>query len=168
MEEKARVLPSYQKEIKIICAAIGEEIYGVNLEHLEEITKIPDSILDVHTNVKHLKGLIYVRGEVIPIFDLLSFFDIGKIKGELKGKLGIIIRASKEIGPICIAADNVFIEIVSPNSISEPPKVGIKFRETIIGRIITPRGSITYLNPQKIIERHQEIAGIKEEEKELE
>jgi len=41
--------------------------------------------------------------------------------------------------------------------------VGIKFREIIIGRVNTPRGSITLIDPRKILERHREISGIKEE-----
>jgi chemotaxis signal transduction protein len=157
MEEKLRVLPSFQKEIKIICASVGEEIYGVGIEYLEEVVKLSDDILYVHSDIKYLKGLIYIRGEIVPIFDLLSFFEIGEIKEQVSKKLGIIVRALKDISPICLIADNVFIETISPNSISEPPKVGIKFREIIVGRVNTPRGSIT------LIERHREISGIKEE-----
>jgi Chemotaxis signal transduction protein len=163
MSERLRVLPSFQKDIKIICASVGEEIYGIGIEYLEEVIKLSDDILYVHSDIKYLKGLIYIRGEIVPVFDILSFFEIGEIKEQISKKLGIIVRALKDVSPICLIADNVFIETISPNSISEAPKVGIKFREIIIGRVNTPRGSITLIDPHKILERHREISRIKEE-----
>ncbi|GBD03395.1 hypothetical protein HRbin19_00677 [bacterium HR19] len=166
MEERKNelTLPGTLLEQKIICAKIGKEIYGFKIEYLEEIIKMSRKKLVLPSALKHLKGIILLKGNIVPVIDILSLFEIGAVDDDIDTKIGIVVKVHGE-KYICIIADDVFIETFSPASLAESPKIGIKYKEAIEGIGKSSKGIIIVLKPEEIIERHRTLSGIKLEEK---
>lgn len=91
--EKIVATPSIEEdaEIEVISFRLGEEIYGVRIEHVKEILK-PLQITPVPRAPDYLKGVTSLRGEIIPVFDLKKRLGLeALIQGQEKGKGRILI-----------------------------------------------------------------------------
>ncbi len=62
-------------DLKSCYFVIGEKEFSLDINNLKEITEVSD-ITAVPLSPMYLKGLFVLRGEVIPILDLTSIFNI--------------------------------------------------------------------------------------------
>lgn len=163
---------SYQSDIatKIICMKIGGETYGVEIDWVEELIRITDENLSLSSSTPHVRGVMSLRGEVIPLLDLSVMFGLARPDKEdtLVGKKGVVVRTEGEKNLFCIIADDVFILTdVSRIAISSSPRVGIKYVDMIKGIVRnekTEESLIIVLDPVKILREHRELSGIKTKE----
>ncbi len=153
---------------KIICMKISGETYGVDINYVEELIRITDENISFSSSIPHVKGVISLRGEVVPLLDLSIMFSLAPGKSEVIGKKGVVLRVEEGKGLFCIIADDVFILTdISKKAISESPKVGIKYADMISGIVRDENmgGSLVIvLDPIKILRRHRELSGIGREE----
>lgn len=153
---------------KIICMKIAGETYGVDINYVEELIRITDENISFSSSIPHVKGVISLRGEVVPLLDLSVMFSLATSKSEVIGKKGVVLRVEESKGLFCIIADDVSILTdISKMAISESPKVGIKYADMISGIV---RGEniegnlVVVLDPIKILRKHRELSGIGKEE----
>ncbi|MCS7214092.1 MAG: chemotaxis protein CheW [Candidatus Calescibacterium sp.] len=155
---------------KIICMKIVGETYGVEIDYVEELIRITDENISFSSSIPHVRGVISLRGEVVPLLDLSVMFGLKKkdIDNEVVGKKGVVVRVGEGKGLFCIIADDIFILTdVSKIAISDSPKVGIKYVEMIKGIVRdekTQENMIIVLDPMKILRKHRELSGIKTRE----
>ena len=92
---------------QFIVVNIGEEQYGIDIKYIDNIVRM-QSITRVPKVPAYLKGVINLRGEVIPVMSLrikmgLEYQEDNKdtriiiIKTEGSGKIGLIVDAVKEV-----------------------------------------------------------------------
>ena len=55
---------------------LGKTEYAIELDKIREILVYPDNITNLPNSPEDMKGLINLRGEVVPILDLRIKFDI--------------------------------------------------------------------------------------------
>lgn len=104
---------------KYLIFSIGKEYYGIDIEYVIEIIGI-EPITEVPELPTYIKGVINLRGKIIPVMDVRVKFK--KEEKEYDDRTCVIVV---EIGSICIGLiiDTV-VEVASieESSISPPPR----------------------------------------------
>ncbi len=105
--------------IQYIVIKIGEEQYGIDIKYIDNIVRM-QHITRVPKVAPYLKGVINLRGEVIPVMSLRLKMDLPAdeitkatriiiLKVEQDGMIGVIVDEVKEV----VTLDNTQIEKVS-------------------------------------------------------
>ncbi len=105
---------------------IEDEIYAINVFKVREILEVPD-ITKVPGMPEMIRGVINIRGDVVPVLDLKQKF--GNVKTDFKQDTAIIVtevEKEEETIPVGILVDAAK-EVVTLESeqIEPPPKMGI-------------------------------------------
>lgn len=93
--------------VQYIKIQIGDEMYGIDINFVDNIVR-PQHVTRVPNVAAYIKGVINIRGEIVPIMSLrlkmgLEEIDETKatrfiiIKMEQYGKIGLIVDAVKEV-----------------------------------------------------------------------
>ncbi|MBO5282106.1 MAG: purine-binding chemotaxis protein CheW [Lachnospiraceae bacterium] len=105
--EELKVIENSDTTVQYIVVRLGEEQYGIDIRYIDNIVRM-QKITRVPKVAPYLKGVINLRGEVIPIMSLrLKMFlpedEITKatriiiLKLEQYGSVGIIVDEVKEV-----------------------------------------------------------------------
>ncbi|MBQ6887508.1 MAG: purine-binding chemotaxis protein CheW [Lachnospiraceae bacterium] len=105
-----------------IVIKIGEEQYGIDIKYIDNIVRM-QQITRVPKVAPYLRGVINLRGEVIPVMSLRLKMDLPTdeitkatriivLKVEQEGMIGVIVDEVKEV----VTLDNSQIEKVSYDS----------------------------------------------------
>ncbi|MCR5651920.1 MAG: chemotaxis protein CheW [Lachnospiraceae bacterium] len=92
------------KVIQYIVVNLGIEHYGIDIRYVDNIVRVPQ-ITRVPNVQSYFKGVINLRGEVIPVMSLRLKFDMPEI--EYTGKTRIIIIKIDPSAAIGIIVDEV-------------------------------------------------------------
>ena len=113
------------EELKVIVFALSTEEYGIEVDKVRTIERMMP-ITRVPKTVDFIKGVINLRGVVIPVIDLRGRFGLGETEATENSRIIIVAVNDLEVGFIVDAANDV-IDIDS-DSIDTPPEVvgGIK------------------------------------------
>jgi len=112
---------------------VGEEEYGISLMTIREIkgwsnpTQLPNS-------PPFMKGVINLRGVVIPIFDLRHRFEMGTTEPNEKNVVIIIAVQERLIGALVDAVSDILT--VSEDQIKAAPKIDSNIDESFIEGLI--------------------------------
>ena len=69
------LLSSGTNELEIVKFEVGHNIFGINVMKVREIIQ-PVEITKVPHSHSHVEGMITLRGEILPVIDLFSFFNV--------------------------------------------------------------------------------------------
>ncbi|HWQ79381.1 MAG TPA: chemotaxis protein CheW [Anaerovoracaceae bacterium] len=118
---------------RFLTFAVGKEIYGIEIMHVTEIIGI-QNITAVPELPEYLKGIINLRGKIIPVMDVRLRF---KKEAKKYDDRTCVIVIDVEEGPIGLIVDNVSEVLTIPESdIVEPPQMSIGFSSsTFISKI---------------------------------
>jgi purine-binding chemotaxis protein CheW len=82
--------------VKVIVLPLGEEHYGFTLESVQQVISAP-RVTRLPVADAALLGLVNVRGEIVPLFDLAVLMDTGK-----SGASDFAILVSTSLGPAAL------------------------------------------------------------------
>jgi len=105
------------QEDKYLLFNLGEEVYGIPITHviniieLQRITEVPDM-------PDHIRGVINLRGTVIPVMDLRLRFRLPERPYDDRTCIIIVKVAGKSVGFICDTVAEV--HDIAPQDIQEP------------------------------------------------
>ena len=130
---------------------LGNEEYGVEITKVREIMLMSE-ITQIPEMPAYIKGLINIRGTVIPVIDLRVRF--GLVAGELTGESRTIVLSvdDKMIGVIVDAVTEV-LRITHDQIAPPPPTVAGLGREYLTGLIKLEDRLLILLNIDKIFSR---------------
>ena len=113
------------EEIKVIVFALGSEEFGVEVEKVRTIERM-QPITRVPKTLPFIKGVINLRGIVIPIIDLRERFGIPQKEYSENTRIIIVAANELEVGLIVDSANDVMD--VDSDNINDPPEIvgGIK------------------------------------------
>lgn len=108
------------QEGKFLSFRIGNEVYGIEIRHVTEIVGI-QKITEVPDMPTYVKGVINLRGSVIPVVDVRLRFNMEP--RDYDDRTCVIVVSVNE-SPIGLVVDAVR-EVISilPDMISPPPSV---------------------------------------------
>jgi purine-binding chemotaxis protein CheW len=108
------------KDVHIVGFRIGSETFGVPIEIVHEIVRVPQ-ITPVPDSPDCVEGVINLRGKIIPVVDLRKRFGENKITSGKKNRILVAEVESKLVGLMVDAASEVLK--VPPSEIEPPPNV---------------------------------------------
>ncbi|KOP67656.1 chemotaxis protein CheW [Bacillus sp. FJAT-18019] len=113
------------EEIKVIVFKLGEEEYGIEVEKVQTIERMMP-ITRVPKTFAFVKGVINLRGVVIPVINLRGRFGLEEIDATDQTRIIIVAVNEMQVGFIVDSASDV-IDLNTDN-IESPPEVvgGIK------------------------------------------
>jgi purine-binding chemotaxis protein CheW len=113
------------EELKVIVFNLGSEQYGVEVDKVKTIERMMP-MTRVPKTPKFVKGVINLRGVVVPVIDLRGRFGLPETAYTNDTRIIIVNAENLEVGLIVDSANDV-IDIDS-DSIVDPPEVvgGVK------------------------------------------
>lgn len=108
------------EEIKVIVFALANEEYGVEVEKVRTIERMMP-MTRVPKTYDFVKGVINLRGVVIPVIDLRGRFDLPESEYTDNTRIIIIAINDMEVGLIVDSANDVID--VDTDSIQDPPDI---------------------------------------------
>ncbi len=144
------------KATQFIVVNLGIEHYGIDIKYIDNIVKVP-AIRRVPNIEDFFKGVINLRGEVIPVMDLRLRFTMDEI--EYTNKTRIIIVKLDPQAAIGLIVDEV--EQVMDIYDSQIEKVSAEKKEETNGYINTvgktDRGLVSILNLAAVIGEKEQV-----------
>ncbi len=122
---------------KYLLFTIEKEHYGIPITRVQEVIRhIP--ITPLHQTSQFLKGVINLRGKIIPIIDMrLKFGLLEKPYNDRTIFIIVEILGDREINSIGLAVDAVQdVADISESSINRTPEIGFKFKNNYLLGIV--------------------------------
>src|SRR6056297_4350354 len=107
------------QENKYLMCKIGGEVYGIDIQHVTDIIEL-QKITEVPDMPKYVKGVINLRGNVIPVIDMRLRFGMESKEFDDRTVITVVNIRSYSIGFIVDTATEV-VDIPEKN-IDPPPK----------------------------------------------
>jgi purine-binding chemotaxis protein CheW len=108
-------------EGKFLTFILGSEVYGIEILKVREIIKLMD-ITTVPRTPDYLKGVINLRGKVIPIVDLRSKFTMPEVEHTQETCIIVVEVNTTSIGIIVDSVSEV--SNINSGEIEEAPHLG--------------------------------------------
>ena len=137
------------KHLQIVVFALGKELYGVGIDSVQEIVRVPE-LTEVPDAPEYLIGVINLRGKVLPVIDLRKRL---RLKSSQKSKSTRVLITDVDESIVGLMVDSVAeVRKIQPESIEAPPEmiaaVGIEY---ITGVVKLEEKLIILLNLKKVL-----------------
>lgn len=108
------------EELKVIVFKLGSEQYGVEVDQVKTIERM-SPMTRVPKTPDFVKGVINLRGIVVPVIDLRGRFNLEETAYQENTRIIIVHIKEMEVGLIVDSANDVVD--VNSDSIQDPPEV---------------------------------------------
>ena len=144
-----------QRAGKYLTFTLDGESYGLEILHIREIMRVPD-ITPVPNTPCHIKGVVNIRGKVIPIVDLRLKFNMPEVEHTIQTCIIVVCVGHIEIGLIVDRVSEVMD--ITDDEIEDAPDFGASIdTHTILG-ISKAAGRVTILLDITEVLRDEELA----------
>jgi purine-binding chemotaxis protein CheW len=132
---------------------IGGEEYAVSLLKVKEIIEY-DTVTQVPKTPEWIRGVINLRGSVVPVIDLaVKFRQASSVAGKLTCIVITEVQSGDEAAVMGIMADSVRQVIdLKPQDIEEPPTFGTRIKvDYLLGWPAPARSFASCSTPKKVL-----------------
>lgn len=131
--ESMQVVEDTQKN-KYLTFSIGEEVFGIEIRYVTEIIKHQE-ITDIPDVEDYIKGVINLRGKIIPVMDMRLRFN--KIEKEYHDRTCIIVVDVCDITMGFIVDTVAEVILIPEENVVPPPEINNKKHKYVkaIGKI---------------------------------
>ncbi|MCG8620118.1 MAG: chemotaxis protein CheW [Desulfobacterales bacterium] len=140
---------------KYLTFTLADEGYGIGILKVKEIIGMI-TITPVPRTPDFVKGVINLRGKVLPVIDLRLKFNMGEIPYTERTCIIVVeIDANDETVLVGIVVDSVSeVQGISPDDIEDPPAFGTRLTtDYILGMGKTDTGVKILLNIDKVLDQ---------------
>lgn len=117
--------------------ALGEEEYGIDIMAVREIKGWTETTT-VPNAPSHVRGVINLRGIVVPIFDLRVRFGIGRTNATKMHVVIIVSIESRTIGLLVDAVSDIIT--VNADAIQPMPEIGLPKEDSFLEGLVGSTG----------------------------
>lgn len=144
------------EELKVIVFKLGHEEYGIDVDKVQTIERMMP-ITRVPKTFSFVKGVINLRGVVIPVIDLRGRFGLPEAEYTDQTRIIIVAANEMEVGFIVDSANDV-IDLNS-DSIDTPPDVvgGVKAKYLQGVARLSDERLLVMLNLSEVLNRSEII-----------
>ncbi len=146
-----------QRAGKYLTFVLAEENYGIEILKVREIMGLMD-ITSVPRTPDYVKGVINLRGKVIPVIDLRLKFGIPEIEATEETCIIVVNVGTVEIGTIVDQVSEVLN--IPAGEIEDPPSFGADVDTRFILGIGKSEGQVTILLNIDLVLTDAELADI--------
>lgn len=144
-----------QEEFQLIIFSLGESLYGVPVENVQEVNKLED-ITILPKAPKFIEGVINLRGNVVPVIDLRKRFGMAQVNHTKRSKIIVVLIGKRLFGLIVDAVQEVITLASDQIEPSLPTASGLKAEFiTAIGKYNDKL--IVILEINKILQSNEDI-----------
>lgn len=136
-------------ERQIVALHLGDEVYGIDIAHIHTII-VPQPITHVPKAPDFVKGVMNLRGRIIPVIDLRERFSMPQLSEERQKSARIVIVDVEGLTAGLIV-DGVSEVLRLPKSAIQPPSQLVASVET---ECITGIGRVEVQSSQRNIHGH--------------
>ncbi len=138
------------KDLKeFLCFRIGEEEYALHVSFVKEIIK-NRPLTEVPKTIDFILGVISIRGEVLPVFDLKKLLDIPLTAISINSKIIIIDNNGEKVGLVVDGVTQILK--ISQDEIEETPmNISGAKKEFIKGITMKDNKMVRILDMEKIL-----------------
>lgn len=115
--------------LQLVCFMFADEEYAVDITNVQEVIRIP-KITHIPQMPDFTLGIINIRGNIIPVFDLRKKFGLHEKEADDQSKIIIVnVNNSK----ICFLVDKILNNVkITTSSIVPTPNVKMKIKRECI------------------------------------
>lgn len=148
--------------VKPVVFKVGDELYGVDINLVQSIEK-EVAVVPVPNSMKYVKGIVNLRGEVIPVYSLKKKFGM---TADAAVDNAIII-ATNDV-KIALEVDEVVeISDMNESQIVDMPKLVCNEETIFMDRVANINGRLVVLMDVNRLLSGEEISGVKKLTEEL-
>jgi purine-binding chemotaxis protein CheW len=136
---------------QLVVFSLGAEEYALPIEAVHEIIRFTEPRA-VASDVDWIRGVIGLRGKIIPIFDLAARMGLVDLSAE-PGKIVIVETGTDQVGVIVDEVDEVIT--VTTDMLEDVPSAN---RDTIEAIAKVEDRLVILLNPEGLFARQGELA----------
>jgi len=133
---------------------LDQESYGIEILKVQEI-KGYSAITPIPNTPSHIRGVMNLRGAVIPVVDLWRKFGIGE-KEHDKFTVVIVVMVGERIVGLVVDAVSDVLDI-RESEIREPPEMGIRADARFINGMANASEKLTVLLDIELLLRDEEL-----------
>jgi purine-binding chemotaxis protein CheW len=108
---------SSDEEEQVVVFRLGKEEFGVPIESVQEIVRLPDEMTKVPKAAAAVEGVINLRGAVLPVIDLRRRLGLAPVERSDRQRIVVLVIDSERTGFI---VDSVAEVLKVPKSAIEP------------------------------------------------
>ena len=109
------------KALEFLAFTLGQEEYGIDIQKVQELRGY-DTVTRIANAPEHIKGVVNLRGIIVPIIDMRIKFNLGTPTYDQFTVVIILNMASRVMGMVVDSVSDVIT--LSPEQIRPAPEMG--------------------------------------------
>jgi purine-binding chemotaxis protein CheW len=144
--------------IQLVCFRLAQEEYAIEITKVQEII-LPGRLTRLPQSPDYVKGLLHLRGEVIPVVDLRLRFGLPEQAVADETRVVVLNVGGKTLGIVVDAVSEV-IRVAQEQRVPPPPAVAGPDREYLTGLLKLDNRLLILLDVERLL--GMEVEAIKE------
>ncbi|MDQ7048175.1 MAG: chemotaxis protein CheW [Enterobacterales bacterium] len=147
-----------EDDTQMVVFKLADQEYGITIDHVQEITRIPDEMSKVPKTADFIEGMVNLRGKVMPVLDMRTRFGLEKSEPNEGQRILVLNIKGNQTGFIM---DSV-VEVLrlNSNSIEDAPDLSDD-QTRMMGRVVNLREEkrmIQVLDVQELLSKKEQKA----------
>jgi purine-binding chemotaxis protein CheW len=109
------------KAMEVLAFTLGHEEYGIDIQKVQELRGY-DTVTRIANAPEHIKGVVNLRGIIVPIIDMRIKFNLGTPTYDQFTVVIILSLANRVMGMVVDSVSDVIT--LSPEQIKPAPEMG--------------------------------------------
>ena len=114
-------VPAAAKALEFLAFTLGQEEYGVDIQKVQELRGY-DTVTRIANAPEHIKGVVNLRGIIVPIVDMRIKFNLGTPSYDQFTVVIILNIASRVMGMVVDSVSDVIT--LNPEQVRPAPEMG--------------------------------------------
>jgi purine-binding chemotaxis protein CheW len=112
---------SIAQPLEFLAFTLGQEEYGIDIQKVQELRGY-DAVTRIANAPEHIKGVVNLRGIIVPIIDMRIKFNLGTPTYDQFTVVIILNMASRVMGMVVDSVSDVIT--LSPEQVKPAPEMG--------------------------------------------
>lgn len=109
-----------ERQLQLVTFTLGDELFAVDIQRVQEINRMM-ALTQVSQSPPGVEGIINLRGQIIPVFDLRAQFGYPKVEHSERTRIVVVEISEDIVGFVVDTVQDVFR--ISSNIIEPSPQM---------------------------------------------
>ncbi len=145
-----------EDESQLVVFNLGEQEYGVSIESVREILRLPSQLTKVPKTSEFVEGMVNLRGMVLPIIDMRTRF--GLVRQSQNDRQRIVVLNKDDVLTGYIVDSVTEVMPLQSHQIESAPQLSEE-QASVMGRLVNLRDKkriITVLEPEQLLSHEEQ------------
>lgn len=148
--------PSARHELTFLVFRLGDDEFGLPIEAVVEVARVPDQITRLPKTPKFLEGVVNLRGDVLPVIDQRRRFDMPALENPEGRRLIVVKTERHRAGVIVDSVSDVLRS--SANAVAPAPELTDETSRLVRGvvNLASSNRIVLLLDPMELLTRAEQ------------